>query len=200
MTIISNFQCLVKLTTVFSNINAIKELNKFNQSLYSGAIGNWEKCLDTWLRRFKQVSTFHISVHWIAAIFLLCFPLYGYFVLDEMVPFFDLVIPFADESTARGYLVTLVFQFILCIYAISIMYSVDYVFILTLFSGAAIIDLVEQDCKALTIAIRNSIGGLADIGHINDLLIIAIRRNQFMRMLVFPFVYIFNGDINLISF
>lgn len=94
-----------------------------------------------------------------------------------MVPFFDLVIPFVDDTTVRGYFITLVFQLVLCIFVISIMYSVDYVFILTLFSGAAIIDLVEEDCKALTIAILNSSG----TKNINDLLIIAIRRNQSMR-------------------
>lgn len=150
-------------------------------NLYSSAKGNWEKCLHTWLHRFQQVSTLHISVHWIAAILLLLYPLYGYFVLDVMVPFFDLVIPFIDDTTTRGYFITLVFQFVLCVFVISIMYSVDYVFILTLFSGAAIIDLIEVDCKALTFAIHNS---NRTVGDINNLLITAIRRNQNMRRLV----------------
>lgn len=177
----------MKLTTLFTNVTLIKELNEFNLNLYSNARGNWQKCLHIWLLRFQQVSTLHISVHWIASILLLCYPLYGYFVLDEMVPFFEVVLPFIDDTTVHGYFVTLAFQFVLCIFVISIMYSVDYVFILTLFSGAALIDLIEEDCKAVTVAIHNSNGTLGDV---NDLLIIAIRRNQNMRRLV-------NYEINL---
>lgn len=179
-----SFQCIVKLTTFFSNVHIIKDLNEFNLTLYNNPIGNWKKCLDIWLYRFVKVSTLHISVHWISAILLLCYPLYGYFVLNEMVPFFDLVIPFVDDTTVRGYFLTLVFQFVLCIFVITIMYSVDYVFILTLFSGAALIDLVEEDCKALTTAIENSVGSVKT-NIINDLLKTAIRRNQSMRRLVF---------------
>ncbi|XP_037047175.1 putative odorant receptor 83c [Bradysia coprophila] len=172
-------QAVVKLTTIITNKSLIKQLNKLNLDLYGNVRGNWEKCLDKWLHRFKQVSTFHIIVHWVAAFLLLCFPLYGYFVLGVMVPFFELVIPFVDDTTIHGYFIALAFQLVLCVVVVSIMYSVDYIFILTLFTGTAIIDLVEEDCKALTFAIHNSIG----IGdhHINDLLTTAIKRNQFMR-------------------
>lgn len=106
-------------------------------------------------------------------------------MLDLLVPCFDVVLPFVDDNTVRGYFVTLVFQFVLCLYVISIMYSVDYVFILTLFTGAAIIDLVEEDCKALTFGVQNSIGTDA----ISDLLTTAIRRNQNMRRSVFVQVF-----------
>lgn len=159
-------------------------MNDINLILYRQAKGNWEKCLDTWLFRFERVSTLHISVHWVAVILLLCFPIYGYFVLGLMVPFFDLVIPFVDDTSVPGYFIQLIFQFVLCIFVISIMYSVDYVFILTLFSGAAIIDLVEVDCKALTFAIENSKSYVAKVGDVKYLLDTAIRRNQLMRRLV----------------
>lgn len=101
-----------------------------------------------------------------------------------MVPFFDLVMPFVDDTTVPGYFITLVFQFVLCIIVITIMYSVDYIFILTLFTGAAMIDLVEEDCKALTIAVHNSIVTL-NTNEISDLLKTAIQRNQSMRRSVF---------------
>lgn len=153
-----------------------------NLNLYGNAKGSWEECLNTWLHRFKQVSTFHIIVHWVAAFLLLCFPLYGYFVLGVMVPFFEMVIPFVDATTIHGYFIALAFQLALCIVVVSIMYSVDYIFILTLFTGTAIIDLVEEDCKALTFAIKNAIS-TAD-HHIDDLLNTAIKRNQLMTRFV----------------
>lgn len=177
-------QTTVKLSTFLSNIKLIKELHQFNLNLYGNARGDWQKCLDTWLRRFQQVSIFHISVHWLGTMLLVCYPLYGYFVLGVMVPFFDVVIPFVDDTTVIGYFITLVFQLTLSVFVISIMYSVDYMFILTLFTGAAIIDLIEEDCRVLTFAIQNS-NGTVDAGTISDLLIIAIRRNQNMRRLVF---------------
>lgn len=101
-----------------------------------------------------------------------------------MVPFFDVIIPFIDDSSISGYFITLLFQLVLCIVVISIMYSVDYVFILTTFTGTAIIDLIEEDCKALTRAIHNSVGDLVENNVVNELLLVAVNRNQEMRRLV----------------
>lgn len=175
-------QTLVKLFTIISNTKSLKELHEFNLSLYGRAEGNWERRLDVWLGKFQQISSFHIVVHWLAVSLLICFPVYGYFVLNIMIPFFDLVIPFVDVTTVRGYFIMLAFQLVLCVVVVSIMYSVDYLFILTLFSGIAIMDLIEEDCKALTVAIENSNGTIVDVVRIEDLLTTAIRRNQFMRM------------------
>ncbi|KAJ6649101.1 putative odorant receptor 83c [Pseudolycoriella hygida] len=173
-------QCVVKLTTFFSNTKLIKELNIVNLDLCGNTTGIWQDCLYVWFHKFEQISTLHVSVHWFGATLLLCYPLYGYFVLGEMVPFFDVVIPFVDDTTARGYIVTLLFQFVLCVFVISIMYNVDYLFLLTLFSGAAFIDLVEEDCKALSFTIVNSKREV-NVSGIRDRLISAIRRNQGMR-------------------
>lgn len=89
----------------------------------------------------------------ISAIAFCLYPLYGYFVLNEKLLIYDLLLPF-DATTKDGYTINISIQIFLTYGTTVIIFAVDLLFLMMMLSGAAYFSLFECDCKMLSIAIE----------------------------------------------
>lgn len=145
----------VKACTLVYYAKHIYALSKEVLDIHNESVGPYQVIMHDWARRLNIIAKVQLVLYSFSAIGFCLYPLYGYFMLNEKLLIYDLLLPF-DPETKNGYAISISIQIFLTYGTTVIIFAVDLLFLLSFLSGAAFFSLFECDCKMLSIAIEKN--------------------------------------------
>lgn len=173
-----------KAVTIVYYAKDIYALSKEVLHVHNESVGPYQEIMYDWARRLMIITKVQFILYVISSIAFCLYPFYGYFVLNEKLLIYDLLLPF-DPTTKDGYAINISIQIFLIYGTTVIIFAVDLLFLMMMLSGSAYFSLFECDCKMLSIAIEMNGDNLHKTNkndrsndEVHQLLINCIRRSQ----------------------
>lgn len=128
----------------------IAKLEKKITKLHKDARGPSKRILSKWANRIELVIKYQTIIYVGASILLVSSPFLVYFIFNERMTIIAVQIPFVSLENWSGYIITNSYLLLCSFLAVPILLSVDALFMLFCFTGAAYIDLVRNKCNELS--------------------------------------------------
>lgn len=141
---------MVKFGTLLYYRKDFCEMHEIISNMLRKSQGKYNLTFNIWIHRIFMVAKLQGIMYGGTAAGAFAFPVIYYLYYHEKGYIVLCFLPYFDRNSLIGYIFNTIYQSVLGLITLGALYSVDLLFIVLLFIGAAYIDFVRLDCDELT--------------------------------------------------